>query len=388
VVPKASDTGGSAEYAQSPAQEHLISEALGATYEATSSETARVGPAVETLIAEARRTLEPSVAIQAEPALKRLADLARRIDAPPVSLDHNAALEVAEGVYLLRGLIADPDAALQLIASRAYIAQISVPKSLPDLRLDLAVASEQLSFAALVQEPGRVSAILAAVDHFRRQYRKAYVRHHEMYWQTMSGIQGHLLEAQSRAMALARLNSLTELGPSVGEMALESIDSLAQESEGCALAGDLADALAETPVCPGCGIRLDQQPPLQQAEEALSRLDRAVERQLSRLSSVAIRGMLERSADPRVERFLRIVQAAQLSSLAEVLDDPLTNYLRRFLLEARINAILDPMLEQVERGEVPEEADARAKLSEMAGLIDRATRATRRELPPGKAPRG
>jgi hypothetical protein len=171
-------------------------------------------------------------------------------------------------------------------------------------------------------------------------------------------------------------------------MALESVDSLAQESEGCALAGDLADVLAETPICPGCAIRLDQQPPLQQAEDALSRLDRAVERQLSRLSGVAIRGLLERSSDPRVERFLRIVQAAQLSSLAEVLDDALTNYLRRFLLEARINAILDPMLEQVERGEVPEEADARAKLSEMAGLIERATRAARRELPPGKGTRG
>ena len=47
--------------------------------------------------------------IQAEPALERLADLAGRIDAPPVSLDHNAALEVAEGVYLVRGLIANPN---------------------------------------------------------------------------------------------------------------------------------------------------------------------------------------------------------------------------------------------------------------------------------------
>lgn len=99
-------------------------------------------------------------------------------------------------------------------------------------------------------------------------------------------------------------------------MALKSIDSLVQESAGCALGGDVADALAEAPLCPGCGIQLDQQPPLEQAEQALARLDRAIERQLSRLSSVAIRELLERSSDPRIERFLRIVQAAQLSSLA------------------------------------------------------------------------
>jgi hypothetical protein len=69
-----------------------------------------------------------------------------------------------------------------------------------------------------------------------------------------------------------------------------------------------------------------------------------------------------------------------------VLDDALTNYLRRFLLEARINAILDPMLEQVERGEMPDEAEARAKLTEMAGLIDRATQAGQRRPAAGKSP--
>jgi hypothetical protein len=385
-VTEASDTGGPATYAHTQAPEHMIAEALGATYEATSGGIDHVRRAVESLISEARRTLEPSLLPRVAPVIEHLSELAGRIDDSPSDLNDDAAT-LAENVYLVRGLLVNPEAALQLMGSRARIDAIRVPASLPDLRLDLAVASEQLSYAALVAEPGRISAILAAVDHFGRQYRKAYVRHHEMYWQTMSGIQGHLLEAQTRAAALARLNTLTELGPAVGEMALESIDSLAQESAGCALSGDLADALAEAPLCPDCGIQLDRQPPLEQAEQALARLDRAIERQLSRLSSVAVRELLERSSDPRIERFLRIVQAAQLSSLAEVLDDALTNYLRRFLLEARINAILDPMLEQVERGEMPDETEARAKLSEMAGLIDRAMQTGQRGLPPGKAPK-
>jgi hypothetical protein len=381
-VTETSNTSGPATYAHTQSAEHLIVESLGATYEATSGGTDRVKRAVESLISEARHTLEPSLLPRVAQVIEQLSELAERFDDSPGERTDDA-VALAENVYLVRGLLVNPEAALQLMGSRARIAAIRVPDSLPDLRLDLAVASEQLSYAALVAEPGRISAILAAVDHFGRQYRKAYVRHHEMYWQTMSGIQGHLLEAQSRAAALARLNTLTELGPAVGEMALESIDSLAQESAGCALSSDLAEALVEAPVCPSCGIQLDQQPPLEQAEQALARLDRAIERQLSRLSSVAVRELLERSSDPRIERFLRIVQAAQLSSLAEVLDDALTNYLRRFLLEARINAILDPMLEQVERGEMPDEAEARAKLSEMAGLIDRAMQAGQRGLPPG-----
>lgn len=68
-----------------------------------------------------------------------------------------------------------------------------------------------------------------------------------------------------------------------------------------------------------------------------------------------------------------------------MLDDALTNYLRRFLLEARINAILDPMLAQVERGEMPDETEARARLSEMVDMIDRAMQTGQRGLPPGKA---
>jgi hypothetical protein len=44
-----------------------------------------------------------------------------------------------------------------------------------------------------------------------------------------------------------------------------------------------------------------------------------------------------------------------------------------------------PMLEQVERGEMPDATQARAKRSEMAGLIDRAMQAGQRGLPPGNA---
>jgi len=43
------------------------------------------------------------------------------------------------------------------------------------------------------------------------------------------------------------------------------------------------------------------------------------------------------------------------------------------------------MLKQVERGEMPDATQARAKRSEMAGLIDRAMQAGQRGLPPGNA---
>jgi hypothetical protein len=143
-VTQASDKGGPATHAQGQAPEHLIAEALGSTYESTSGGTDRVKRAVESLISEARRTLEPSLLSQVAEVIEQLSELAGRIDDSPGERTDDA-VALAENVYLVRGLLVNPEAALQLMGSRARIEAIRVPDSLPELRLDLEVASEQLS---------------------------------------------------------------------------------------------------------------------------------------------------------------------------------------------------------------------------------------------------
>ncbi len=79
------------------------------------------------------------------------------------------------------------------------------------------------------------------------------------------------------------------------------------------------------------------------------------------------------------------MQASQLSSLVAVLDDELVGYLRRFLLESRIQGLLEPILDRVQRGAFPDEPEVRAPLDELARALDRAVRASR--ALPGPAPR-
>ncbi|MCH7810601.1 MAG: hypothetical protein IH863_08475 [Chloroflexi bacterium] len=112
------------------------------------------------------------------------------------------------------------------------------------------------------------------------------------------------------------------------------------------------------------------------ADAVLKRLSQSVERQLSRLSSVAVRAILERSSDPRVERFLKVVQAAQITTLTEILDDELVGYLRRFLLEARISTLLEPILDHVQHGGEDDEAATRDALEKLADVLHRAIRGT------------
>ena len=100
-------------------------------------------------------------------------------------------------------------------------------------------------------------------------------------------------------------------------------------------------------------------------ERAIRGVGQSIRQQLSRLSSVAVRAILERSDDPRIERFLKVVQAAQVTTLTEILDDDLTGYLRRFLLEARIESLLAPILERVQQG-----GDATAAREALAALTE------------------
>ena len=103
---------------------------------------------------------------------------------------------------------------------------------------------------------------------------------------------------------------------------------------------------------------------------------------MARLSSVGVRQVLERSGDARVERFLKVVQAAQLSSLVDVMDDELVGYLRRFLVESRIGALLDSILSRLQQGTPPKAEEAHEALRDIARVLQRAFRASGRALPP------
>jgi len=201
----------------------------------------------------------------------------------------------------------------------------------------------------------------------------------------MGKLRAVLLAARAQVEALRKLNSLTELGPPVGEAATAAYEQLLEEAAGCPLAEDATGELDSSAVCPACGLLLDQQPPRELVADALDRIARAIQRQMALLSGVAVRQVLERSGDARVERFLKVVQAAQLASLVEILDDELVGYLRRFLVEARIGAVLEPVLTRLQEGTAPEEDEARQAMREMARVLQRAFRLSQRALPEGGA---
>jgi hypothetical protein len=289
-----------------------------------------------------------------------------------------------EDIYMLRSFRQSPKRAAELVSMRRYLAAAALPPGQQDLLMDRSLAMEQLSFVTLAVEPQRLPAAVATLEAFRRRYVCEYRDHHARYWAEVARQHSRLREHAPLAAALERLNTLAELGPPVGVGALAAFDELAQSTVPCPLISGVEGMIGQEPLCPACGITIEDEAPGQRIAEVLARIDRACDRQMTRLSSNAVQQVLSRSKDPRIDQFLRMVQASQLSSLRSLVDDDLIGYLRRFLVESRIEQALEPILDQLQQGELPKVDDAQTAMREVSHVLQRAFEANRRALPPGE----
>jgi hypothetical protein len=170
------------------------------------------------------------------------------------------------------------------------------------------------------------------------------VEHHRSYWREALRLHAQLMDFAPKTYALRRLNTLTELGPPMGEDAIARYEELPGRLGACALALRQELELSQEARCPACGVALGQEAPWQEAEEVQHLLEKALSQQLHRLSSKAVRRVLVQSGEARIQEFLQVVQASQTQSLAHVLDDELLGFLRRFLVEARLAEVLRPLV--------------------------------------------
>jgi len=289
-----------------------------------------------------------------------------------------------EEIYMLRALQQRPQEARELLSVQRFLQRAVLPADETELSMDRTVVLEQLTFATLAVEPQRYPSAKALADSFRRKYVSSYREHHTRYWAEMARLHTRLREAQPHTDALRRMNTLTELGPPAGVGALAAYEELVAVTAGCPLIGGVEEMLETKAVCPDCGLSLDQTAPTQRVDEVLSHIDRACHRQMARLSSSAVQQVLRNSNDARVDQFLKVVQASQLSSLSDILDDDLIGYLRRFLVEDRIETALRPIFDQLQEGVTPKVDEAKTAMREVSQVLQRAFQAAQRALPPAE----
>lgn len=250
-----------------------------------------------------------------------------------------------EALFFIRCLDRDATGALTLMRQRAYLSAAVAPSaSYSDLATDQAALLDATTFETLWQEPSRLGWMDDTIHIWRRAYQPVYTAQHADYNHHIGGVVGDIEASLWQVDAVEKLNRLERLGEPVALAALTRYHALAELSVCQSDAVQLAAELSETPVCPYCGYRLSEVAPVEALNTALIAIERGLATQQARLARRVVSRLLARpgrAQGDRLGRFIQVVQASDLSGMAQVLDEGLLEFLGDMLQtpEPRINLI-------------------------------------------------
>ena len=274
-----------------------------------------------------KRLLTKAPDVSAVAARTRISMIAEGSSPLRVELEPAA---LAEDVAHLRCLYERHADAEQLEWMRLYMKEAR-PRDGSQLEEDYPYTIEQLSFVVLLDQPHLIDDMRATFELFRARYAKEYSAHHADHWSEVKTLHVTLKQAGPTARALGRLNTLARLGEPVATEELRAFDQLLRQPTACSQQ-DVQPALALSPACPTCHLALADVPYTSRAAEVIERLEQGLAEQQTRLAGEAVRRILGHGG-ARLDRFLQIVQAADLAGLALVLDDELLAFLDQLLAE-------------------------------------------------------
>ena len=275
-----------------------------------------------------KRLLTKDLAATATEACMRLGMIADGCS--PLDADAEPAA-LAEDVAHLRCLREHRPDAEQLAEIRFYMENARPPVG-SKLEVEHTFTLERLSFVALLDQPHRIDEMRATFEVYRARYAKLYVTRHAEHREETKTAHTKLQQAEPTARALGRLNTLARLGTPVALDELLAFDELLRQPSECSLQ-DIEPALTVSPTCPNCDHGLADVSSAGRMADVIESLERGLADQQTRLASKAVRMILAQGG-AKLERFLQIVQAADLAGIALVLNDELLAFLDDLLAES------------------------------------------------------
>ena len=219
----------------------------------------------------------------------------------------------------------------EILDARSYLENAEIAAGYPDLSLDRESLLQRTTMPVVLQGPHSWDAVRASFHQFKRRYRNTYAAFHSSYRDGAVAMRLQLDGARQKLAALDYLNSLTELGGPVGRGLEERLESLAKAVRACSGKEDNLQ-LEHCPRCLECGLPLGERLPVGEVDTLVAEVESALGQQNLRLSRVLVRDIMEGRADQRLDDLLRIVQASDLSALANTLDEEMVEFIRGLLV--------------------------------------------------------
>jgi len=240
--------------------------------------------------------------------------------------------ELKHDLETLRQLVLLDKDSSEVFEAQRYLAGARVPTAgFPNLAVDRDALLTGLSPSRLTRSRSRGwNAIARDAAAFKIRYTQAYREHHRQFHDALPGFQSGLRSAKKKWAALELLNSISELGPPAGAGLENDLAALARGPLPCSFQGNEVD-LSHKPCCPECHISLEQTVPLAELSRLAPQVDMALGEKTQKLSRLLVEKALAGRTDARWQEFLQIVQASELSSLANTLDSDLVSFIRQVL---------------------------------------------------------
>jgi len=241
-------------------------------------------------------------------------------------------LDLGDDLETMHQLAALDNDSVEISGARSYIASADVPAAdYPNLAVDRETLLTGLSPSRLTRSRGRGwNAIARDAAAFKVRYSQAYREHHRRYHDALPEFQATLTTAKKRSAALGLLNTIAELGTPEGAGLANDVAALTMGPVPCSQSGSELD-LATEPICPECQITLAQNVPSAELARLAPRVDMALGGKTRELSRRLVEKALAGRTDERWLEFLQIVQASELSSLANTLDNDLVAFIKQVL---------------------------------------------------------
>ena len=227
----------------------------------------------------------------------------------------------------LRQLVAQAPAITQM---KRYLEQMTFNQDGQELLLQRDALAARIDPDSLMANPLLWGSIEGSFYRLRAEYVQAYVAHHKRYHQEALELSHRLERLRPQVEALARLNDMPELGEPMGTAVSGQFQELTASLRVC-LAAEEELSLGDVPYCQACSLRLDAEVRRRDAELLFGAAERALREYNRCLSSHSVRKILAHPSREQLDKFINLVQVADSSALANVLDDEVMEFLRQFL---------------------------------------------------------
>lgn len=217
-----------------------------------------------------------------------------------------------------------------IAGAKRYLGEMTFGAEHQELALRRDSAAARIGLDSLIANPDLWTSVEEGYRRLRQEYANTYLAHHSRYHEEAAELVNRLERLRSQVEALDRFNEVPELGGPVGADVPGRFRELLAGLKSCALTEEEIP-LEEAPECHACRLALGDNVPGRQAAAVFGDAERAMRDYNRRLASEGVRRVLAHPTREQLDKFVSLVQVADPTPLADVLDDDVLEFLRSFV---------------------------------------------------------